>query len=97
MTDLTSAQKQRLESLNNAVDLLTDIKTSEGYSSILSKTGSKRSRQGLIGATAETRDTHITAAVLAAIDLAEYVISGPEREQPHIAIDEDGTRIEDGR
>lgn len=97
MTDLTNAQKQRLESLNSAVDLLTDIETSEGGSSILSKSGSKNSRQGLIGATAETRDMHITSAVLAAIDLAEYVVSGPEREQPRIVIDEDGTRIEDGR
>lgn len=94
MTDLTNDQKQRLESLNSAVGLLTDVETSEGGSNILSKSGSKNSRQGLIGATAETRDMHITAAVLAAIDLAEYVVSGPEREQPHIVIDEDGTRIE---
>lgn len=95
MTDLTTEQARRMEALNNAAALLVDRSVSPA--NFLSKGTESLKADGLIGSVLETRDMHLASAVIAATDLAEYIINGPEREQPHIVIDEDGTRIEDGR
>lgn len=89
-TNLTIEQARRLEALNSAAMLLVDRSTNAA--SIFSKGAESLKADGLIGAAAETRDTHITSATLAAIDLAEYVISGPE-PSGEIVFDEDGTHL----
>lgn len=91
MTTLTTEQQQRMEALNSAALLLVNRKVTPV--GLFSKGTESSTADGLIGAAAETRDTSLMAATLAAIDLAEYVISGPEPEDREITIDEDGMRV----
>lgn len=89
MTNLTTEQQQRVEALNNAASLLVD--RSESGSNFLVKGGTKIG--GLIPAIAEHRDMHLASATIAAIDLAGYIIDGPEPQDRGITIDEDGMRV----
>lgn len=89
MTTLTTEQQQRMEALNNAASLLVD--RSESGSNFLVKGGTKI--DGLIPAIAEHRDMHLVTATVAAIDLAGFIISGPEPEDHDITIDEHGMRV----
>lgn len=88
MTTLTTEQQQRMEALNSAALLLVDRSESSGH--VLVKGSTKTS--GLIPAIAEHRHLHIVSATFAAIELAEYVISGPEPTLD-VTIDEDGMRV----
>ena len=89
MTTLTIEQQQRMEALSASAALLVD--RSESGGNVFAKGGTKTS--GLIPAAAEHRDLHLASATVAAIDLADYIISGPEPEDRDITIDEDGMRV----
>lgn len=82
-----------MEALNNAALILVDRSTAPGNIFNKGNSGTIKA-DGLVGAVLETRDMHLSSAVLSAIDLAEYVISGPQPEEgTPVRVDESGMYV----